>query len=372
MSGPKVAVVVGTRPDIIKIAPLVRYFELHKFNYFIIHTGQHYSYELDRIFFEELQLPQPKYPLEIKSLASHRQGYHVGKILLEMEPVLLDESPDVVLIHGDTNSALGGALLASKISTTKEWTGYGMKIGHVEAGLRSFDRTMTEEINRVVCDHLSDYLFAPTETARQNLLNEGIDDGRIFVVGNTIVDAVLQNLAIAEKKSKVLDSLKLSPKGYFLVTLHRQENVDSKEKFRSVLDALAALSSSYGMPVVYPIHPRSVKMMEQFGFARPAGVTFIEPLGFLDFLQLEANAKLVLTDSGGVQEECCILKVPCVTLRENTERPETLEIGANILAGTDREKILASVKKMLSVKPDWKNPFGDGNAAEAIVKVLVA
>jgi UDP-N-acetylglucosamine 2-epimerase (non-hydrolysing) len=367
----KVAIVAGTRPDIIKLSPIIRYLEKIKANYFVIHTGQHYSYELDKVFFQELSIPTPKYNLEIKSIAPHLQGTHTGRILIDMEKIFLEEKPDIVLVHGDTNSALGGALLASKMSTTKEYTGYSIKIGHIESGLRSYDRSMPEEINRVICDHLSDYLFAPTESAKKNMLKEGLEEKKIFVVGNTIVDAVQQNLKLAEKKGDIPAQFGLKKGNYILATVHRQENVDAKEKFRDILDGMIKIRKELGLPIIYPLHPRTKSRMEAFGFEMPKEIMFIEPVGFLEFLQLEANAKLTMTDSGGVQEESCILNVPCVTIRENTERPETLEIGCNILAGTNPDKMLDCAKKMLNAKKGWKNPFGDGHSAEKISDILL-
>lgn len=367
----KIALVVGTRPDIIKMCPVIRHLEKAKADYFVIHTGQHYSYELDKIFFEELQLPQPKYRLDVKSVGPHRQGTHTGTLLLKMEEVLLKELPAVVLVHGDTNSALAGALLTSKISTTKAYTGYDIKLGHAEAGLRSYDRTMPEEINRVICDHLSDYLFAPTESAKQNALREGIEAKKIFVVGNTIVDAVQQNLKLSESKKHTLTGLGLKPKEYALATVHRQENVDDRKRYKGILDGLAMISKELGLQILYPIHPRAKRMMEEFKLEKPKGIIFTEPVGFLEFLHLEANAKLTITDSGGVQEESCILHVPCVTVRDNTERPETLEIGANILAGADPRRMLESARKMLGAGNSWPIPFGDGKSGERICKILL-
>jgi len=247
----------------------------------------------------------------------------------------------------------------------------GIRVGHVEAGLRSYDRRMPEEINRVVADHISDYLFAPTEKSRDILLGEGISDEKIFVTGNTVVDAVYQNIEIANSRAGGGGGTgqDLEPEGYFLATAHRQENVDNAVRFAGILRGLELVSREFSLPVIYPIHPRSRKMMDEFSLDA-SGVTFIEPLDYLSFLKLEADARLVLTDSGGVQEESCILGVPCVTLRDNTERPETAMVGANVLVGADPEKILEGARVMIGRSRDWENPFGDGRAGERIVGVL--
>jgi len=352
-----IAIILGTRPEIIKMSPVIRECEKRGVDYFILHTGQHYSYEMDRVFFEELELPQPRYNLDVGS-GTHAE--QTGKIMIGVEKVLMKERPDFVLVQGDTNTVLASALAAAKLQ---------IKIGHVESGLRSYDRRMPEEINRVLTDHISDYLFAPTENAKKNLIKEGINEKKIFVTGNTIVDAVYQNLEIAKKKKSLLDELGLNPKNYFLVTVHRQENVDVKERLKSILRGLELVSKEFSMPIIFPIHPRTKKRIKEFGLSLN-NVEVISPLGFLEFLQLEANARLVLTDSGGVQEETCILGVPCVTLRDNTERPETLEVGSNVLVGTNSERILEGVKIMLSKEESWINPFGDGKAGERIVGIL--
>ena len=353
-----ISIILGTRPEIIKMSPVIRELENQGLDYFILHTGQHYSYNLDKIFFNELELPEAKYNLDAGS-GSHAE--ETGKMLIEIEKVLEEEKPDVVLVEGDTNTVLAGALATSKLH---------IKVGHVEAGLRSYDRTMPEEINRVLADHVSDYLFAPTEKAKENLLREGIEEDKIFVTGNTIVDAIYQNLEIARRKVNILNKLNLSHEEYFLVTAHRQENVDAKDRLKGILEGLELVYNDFNLPIIYPIHPRTKKRIKEFGLEVPKGVELIEPLGFLEFLQLEANAKLVLTDSGGVQEETCILKVPCVTLRDNTERPETLEVGSNVLVGTNQNKISEGVKIMLSKDKNWNNPFGDGRAGVRIVEVI--
>ena len=352
-----IAIVLGTRPEIIKMSPVIRECERRGIDYFILHTGQHYSYEMDRVFFEELELPPPEYNLDVGS-GTHAE--QTGKIMFGVERVLKNVEPDTILVEGDTNTVMAGALAATKLH---------IKVGHVEAGLRSYDRRMPEEINRIVADHVSDYLFAPTEKAKQNLLREGVEEDKIFVTGNTIVDAVYQNLEIAKRKVNVLEDLGLKPKEYFLVTAHRQENVDVKERLKGILKGLELIHEEFSMPVIFPIHPRTRRRIREFGL-RLDGVTVNDPLGFLEFLQLEANARLVLTDSGGVQEETCILGVPCVTLRDNTERPETLEVGSNIIVGTKREKILEGVKLMFNKENSWENPFGDGRAGERIIEIL--
>lgn len=334
--------------------------ECHKqgLDYFILHSGQHYSYELDRVFFTELGLPEAKYHLDV---GSGSQGKQTGKILTGAERILVSENPDIVLVEGDTNTVLAAALAAAKLH---------IKVGHIEAGLRSGDRSMPEEINRCLTDHISDYLFAPTEKARQNLLAEGIAADKIFVTGNTIVDAIYRGLDILYGKSDILSKLNLKRKEYFVVTAHREENVDVKPRLEGILGGLESAYNKYHLPIIFPIHPRTRKRLAEFNLETPRGVELITPPGFLEFLQLEENAKLILTDSGGVQEEACVLNVPCVTLRDNTERPETIEVGSNILAGTSPSKIVECLEIMLSRENDWQNPFGDGNAGRRIVEVI--
>jgi UDP-N-acetylglucosamine 2-epimerase (non-hydrolysing) len=353
----KISIVVGTRPEIIKMSPIIRECERLNLNYFILHSGQHYSYNMDRVFFEELELPEAKYNLDV---GSGFHGEQTGKILAGVEEVLLKEEPDVVLVEGDTNSVLAGALAAAKL---------GVAVGHVEAGLRCYDCSMPEEINRVLVDHISDYLFAPTDKSARILLGEGCAKEKIFVTGNTIVDAVFQNLKIANHKRDMMNNLEIKPKNYFLVTAHRQENVDNSARFAWIFRGLRNVAEEFGLPLIYPVHPRSRKQIEEFGL-QADGVRLIEPVDFLSFLQLEKNAKLVLTDSGGVQEEACVLGVPCVTLRDNTERPETVEVGSNVLAGADSDRILECTKTMLLKENGWANPFGDGNAGMRTIEVL--
>ncbi|ENN96515.1 UDP-N-acetylglucosamine 2-epimerase [Methanocaldococcus villosus KIN24-T80] len=355
-----ISIILGTRPEIIKLSPIIR--ELKSEEFFIIHTNQHYSENMDKIFFQELNLPKPKYNLNI---GSGTHGEQTGKMLIEIEKVLLKEKPNIVIVQGDTNTVLAGALAASKLK---------IKVAHVEAGLRSYDKNMPEEINRVLTDHISDYLFAPTEIAKNNLLKEGIKDN-IFVVGNTIVDATLQNLEIAEKNDHIKGFFNsVVDKDYFLLTLHRAENVDNRERLERIVNNINELSDIYDYDIIFPIHPRTKKRLIEFNLfdklKSNKKIKIIEPVGYLEFLILEKNAKLILTDSGGVQEEACILKIPCITLRDNTERPETLEVGSNILVGDNKEKLIKAVELMLNKKRDWKNPFGDGKAGKRIVRIL--
>jgi len=355
----RLCITLGTRPEIIKMAPIIWECEKRGLNYFILHTGQHYSDKMDGVFFRILNLPQPTYNLHAGS-GSHAQ--QTAEILIKTEKILQKDRPDIILVEGDTNSTLASSLAAVKLN---------ILIGHVEAGLRSGDRSMPEEINRILTDHVSDYLFAPTQKSSENLQKEGINSKKIFITGNTIVDAVYSiSHTILNSNYKILDNLNLKKRKYFLLTLHRQENVDNKDRLNSIFQGLKMVHSDYHLSIVYPVHPRAKKRMKEFKLMVPDGIRLIEPLDSLEFLQLEKNAKVVFTDSGGVQEEACILDVPCVTLRDNTERPETLEVGANILSGSNPHKILDSVKLMINRENKWVNPFGDGKAGKRIVDIL--
>jgi UDP-N-acetylglucosamine 2-epimerase (non-hydrolysing) len=312
---------------------------------------------MDKIFFEQLKLPSPKYNLEVGS-GSH--GEQIARILIGVEQILFSKKPGMVLVEGDTNTVLAGALAASKLH---------INIGHIEAGLRSYDRQMPEEINRILTDHCSDMLFAPTEKATKILLSEGIPGNKIFMTGNPIVDAVYQNMELSKYCSDILNKMHLKSKEYFLVTVHRQENADNPIRFAGILKGLQLLTEKFDLPVVYPIHPRSKKMLTEFRLS-PGNIRMIDPLNYFDFLQLENHARLILTDSGGIQEEACILGVPCVILRDNTERPETVEVGASMLGGTTPQTIREYVQMMLKKNKGWSNPFGDGKSGERIVSKL--
>jgi len=359
----KIGVVVGTRPGIIKMSPIIRALEQRRQGYFIAHTGQHYSYNLDRKFFEDLELPEPCFRNDVVSKAT-LHGEQTALMIAGLESAFISSRPGIIIVGGDANTNLAGALAARKL---------GIRVAHVEAGLRSNDWRMPEEHNRVMIDHISEYLFAPTQEAKENLVKDNVK-GKIFVVGNTIVDAVYQNMEIARNKSKILQTLGLIPQTYFVLTLHREENVDSAEILKSILEGIEQIAREFDYKTIFPIHPRTKKRISDFKLlhileSNPK-VQVIEPIGYLDFLLLLSHARLILTDSGGIQEECCILKVPCVTLRDNTERPETLRVGANSLGGTSPQTMLRSVHEMLAKDRNWENPFGDGTAGVRIVEVL--
>ncbi|WP_142859577.1 non-hydrolyzing UDP-N-acetylglucosamine 2-epimerase [Salinigranum halophilum] len=352
-----VAIILGTRPEIIKLAPLIRECENRDLNFILIHTGQHYSESLDSVFFEQLDLPEPDYNLEI---GSDSHGEQTGRMIQGIERILLESTPDVVLVQGDTNSVLAGAIASSKLP---------IELGHIEAGLRSFDDEMPEEVNRVLTDHAADYLFAPTEDSAQLLRNEGLPDDCIYVTGNTVVDAVEEHSQLALHRSDVLTEFELAENPFALVTAHRAENVDNQHRFQQLLSGIESVAEEFNLSVLYPIHPRARSRLDEFDIEIPDVIELVEPLDYLDFLLLEQSASIILTDSGGVQEEACILQTPCVTLRDNTERPETLDVGSNLLAGVDPNEILTCAREMIDSEHNWDNPFGDGTASEQILNI---
>ena len=347
----KVATIVGARPQFIKAAPVSRWLRLHH-REVLIHTGQHYDDLLSEVFFRELEIPTPDYNLGVGS-ASH--GRQTGEMLARVEEVLLEEKPDWVVVYGDTNSTLAAALAAAKLH---------IPVAHVEAGLRSYNRTMPEEINRVLTDHLSSLLFCPTDTAVRNLAREGITQG-VYQVGDVMYDVALWGLEIAEQKSRVLESLGVEPGGYLLVTIHRPSNTDDPGNLRAIISALNDVAET----VVFPAHPRTQKALKHWGIFPNSNVRLTEPVSYLDMLVLEKHARMILTDSGGVQKEAYMLGIPCVTMREETEWVETVEAGWNILVGASRERIVEAVRNF---KPAGERPplLGDGNASRRIVEIL--
>lgn len=355
----KLAIILGTRPEIIKMAPIIRECEERKTNYFIIHSGQHYSENMDKVFFDEFNLPTPKYNLNV---GIHPYNKQIARMIAEISQILLEEKADVILVEGDTNTVLAAALAAKKI---------GISVAHHEAGLRSNDLRMLEEVNRIVTDHISDHLFSPTRDAIKNLHEEGFPGYKIVHTGNTIVDAVKQGVEIAKNKINIFEKFNLERKKYILMTAHRAENVDIKESLQGILQGASLVQKELRIPIIYPIHHRTKAKIKEFGLQVPENIIFVEPLSFLELLQLEEGAKLVLTDSGGLQEEACTLGVPCVTLRISTERPETIMIGANMIAGTNPDKILECSKIMINKEYNWENPFGEGNASKKIIDFLI-
>jgi UDP-GlcNAc3NAcA epimerase len=361
----KIITVIGARPQFIKAAAVSGALSNRvtgksaSVQEFIVHTGQHYDYNMSRVFFDELGIPEPHWHLEVSS-ASH--GHMTAKILAGVENVLVQERPDWVLVYGDTNSTLAGALAAAKLN---------IPVAHIEAGLRSFNRRMPEEINRVLTDHVSQLLFVPTDAAVTNLAREGIT-GRVFKVGDVMLDAFLYYKEVAESRSRILDNLGLDFRGYYLATVHRQENTDNPHRLSGILDAMVAISNK-GLPVLMPLHPRTRKCIEAYGIRLHLGsnVRLIEPIGYLDMIHLEANAALILTDSGGIQKEACFAGVPCVTLRDETEWVETVAAGINFLAGAQTDSILSAFQRARGADANFKmDLYGDGRAGEAIVEIL--
>jgi UDP-N-acetylglucosamine 2-epimerase len=325
----KVVTVVGARPQFIKSAPVSR--ELRKVaTEVLVHTGQHYDDNMSEVFFRDLELPEPDYNLGV---GSGPHGVQTGEMLKRIEEVLVKEQPDYVVVYGDTNSTLAGALAAAKLH---------ISVAHVEAGLRSFNRQMPEEINRLVTDHVSTLLFCPTKTAINNLASEGITKG-VHLVGDVMYDALCHNIQIAERRSTILEHLKLRPKEYLLATVHRAENTDQPENLNNIVNAFVELTKS-GQTVVFPVHPRTRNRLDTFGMNDHSNLLMIDPISYLDMLILEKHARVILTDSGGVQKEAYWLQVPCVTLRNETEWVETVERGWNVLVGTDTEKIFRTIQ----------------------------
>ncbi|MBI5226925.1 UDP-N-acetylglucosamine 2-epimerase (non-hydrolyzing) [Candidatus Micrarchaeota archaeon] len=360
------AIILGTRPELIKLSPVIRELQRQQQPFFILHTNQHYSYEMDQLFFEQLKLPTPKYNL---CAGGKEPAVQLALMLEKIGAILVAEKPDCVMVQGDTNTVLAGALAASKS---------GIVLAHIEAGLRSFDRRMAEEYNRVVTDHISDVLFVPTEDAAGHLREEGIGShdvitsrgtqkAKIVVCGNTSLDATLQNIPFAKIPSALLGAKQDVPEKFVLLTVHRAENVDDPVFLKALAVALKTIPAH--LPILAPLHPRTVKNLRAFGLSLP--VTVLPPQGYLEFLALEKAAEFIITDSGGVQEEACTLGVPCVTVRKSTDRPETVTVGANILAGTTASGMTAAFAQAQKLARGWKNPYGDGHAAQIIVQTLI-
>lgn len=356
----KVLSIVGTRPNFMKIAPLIVEFKKNKIKHVLVHTGQHYDYSMSRLFFDELKLPRPDVHLVCRAGVGAEEQRNFLKQAIK--PTLKRQNPNLVVVVGDVNSTVAGAEAAHEL---------GIKVAHVEAGLRSFDKTMPEEINRIRTDKVSDFLFTTEKSANRNLLKEGISKGKIFFVGNVMIDTLLKHREKA-KKSKILKKLNLHKREYCILTLHRPSNVDDKKSFGNVLSILESIGKK--IKIVFPAHPRTLKNIEKFGLSkRMKNLILTKPLGYLDFLHLMDNSRFVLTDSGGIQEETTVLGVPCITLRNNTERPVTVEEGTNLLVSTDKAKIIEANNKILN-RVNIKNKIPelwDGRAAKRIVAILI-
>lgn len=355
----KIVLVVGTRPEIIKMASIMDEIINRGLDLVTIHTGQHYNTEMSEQMFLDLELPTPQYNIGVGSSSHANQTADVVK---NLEEIFLKEKPDIVLAQGDTNAVLSGALVASKLH---------IPFGHVEAGLRSYDKTMPEEINRLVADVCSDYYYVPTEESALNIVSEGVNPKKVIITGNTVVDVCLRNLEIAKKKAKIpIDNYE----NIVTLTMHRAEIVDNEERVTQIIDALLNLSE---VNIVFPIHPRTKKNLENFNLydklEKAEHIHLIKPLGYLDFLLLMSKSCLIITDSGGLQEEAITLSVPCLTLRYNTERPETVSAGGNILVGSDKDKIIENSRLILNdanvckKMKDAVNPYGNGNSSKIIL-----
>ncbi len=358
----KILNVVGARPNFMKMAPIIAALNRRptEVTHRLAHTGQHYDETMSAAFFRDLRMPEPDINLETRA-GTHAQ--QTARVMLAFEEVLIIQQPDWMVVVGDVNSTLACALVASKLN---------VRIAHVEAGLRSFDRTMPEEINRVLTDQLSDLLLTPSEDADANLRREGIPVERIMRVGNVMIDTLFQQLDRAQS-SIILNDLKLLPREFAVLTLHRPANVDDPETLRRICYAIGEIARD--LPVVFPAHPRTQARMSEFGISAPAGVRVVDPLGYLDFLRLWSSARLALTDSGGLQEETTALGIPCLTLRENTERPITIEQGTNRLVGSEPARIIGAAREILSNGALYKGrapELWDGHAAERIVEALIA
>ncbi len=358
----KIGIVLGTRPEIIKMSSIIDEIQHSENECILIHTGQHYDIEMSKQFFIDLNLPLPNYNIGIGSNTALQQ---ISKIIVELEEILIKENIDIVLVQGDTNAVLAGALAANKLK---------IPVGHVEAGLRSFDKDMPEETNRILADNCSNLFFVPTDETAINLQNEGINHKMIHVTGNTIVDACQRNLDIAIEKSNVSSMIKYEK--YITLTLHRAENVDNPERLKNIVNSLLNLKHN----IVFPLHPHTRKSLENNNLYEKISsakhIQITKPLGYLDFLYLLSHSQLILTDSGGVQEEAITLDIPCVTLRYNTERPETISAGGNVLAGTNEEEIRGNIEKILNDKEIYdsmvnaKNPYGDGTSSQKILNII--
>lgn len=347
----KIITVVGARPQFIKAAAVSATLKTEH-QEILIHTGQHYDKNMSKIFFDELSIPKPQYNLEV---GSGGHGVQTGNMLMKLEEIYIQEKPDMVLVYGDTNSTLAGALCASKLL---------LPVAHIEAGLRSFNRKMPEEQNRILTDHISNLLFVPTESAIKNLCNEGIHDN-VYNVGDVMFDAILHFRKLSKEKSKIIGNLGLKDERFILTTIHRAENTNSISRLSDIICAL----NNCDIKVVLPLHPRTKKYIESYGISFNKNIIIIDPVGYLDMIELESNAFKIVTDSGGVQKEAFFMNKPCITMRDETEWIETVENGWNVLVGTNKDKIIDAILHFIP-KTCQNQIFGDGKATDKILSII--
>ncbi len=364
MENKKILIIAGARPNFMKIAPLIKEIKKHsnRLNYYLVHTGQHYDKNLSKIFFDELEIPKPNINLKV---GSGNKNYQITEIKRRFEPILLKENPNLVVVVGDVNSTIACASAAKKLN---------IKVAHIEAGLRSFDLAMPEEHNRIETDAISDYLFTTEENAYENLIKEGVNKNKIFFVGNLMIDTLIKNIEKA-KKSDIRKKLGLEKRNFAVSTIHRPSNVDKKEDLLKILSILDYIQKK--IKIVLPLHPRTKTSIEKFGLNNKIKIMknliVTEPLGYLDFLNLILNSKFVLTDSGGIQEEATYLKIPCITMRFNTERPITVTQGSNVIVGNNKEKLISEFNKIMynKFKKSSIPKYWDGDVAKRIIEILL-
>ena len=341
-----IGIVIGTRPELIKIYPVINIFKKKKIKYKIIHTGQHYSGKLSKIFLNDFKILDPDYNLKV---GSKPHGEQTAQMMIGLEKLIIKNSFKAIMVYGDTNSALAATLVASKFNN--------IKLIHLEAGLRSFDKNMPEELNRRLIDHSSDLLLCPTNISKKYLLDEGVSSKKIFVVGNTVCDAIKSPLVQKYLKSKKLN------KNYFVLTIHREENTLNKNNLELILDSVSNISKKMKCTTIFPTHPKTKKILNKINYNKSL-IKSVDPMNYFSFLNIIKNSRLILSDSGGVQEEACILKTPLITIRNSTERPETIDIGCNILSKVKYKKLYEDAIKILNRKISWRNPYGNGKASE--------
>lgn len=349
----KIAVAAGTRPEFIQVEPIIRELKKRDVEYIFIHSGQHYDHEMDKIFFHEMNMPDPTHHLGVGSMTP---GFQIGEMIRRSEPIFLQELPDILLVTGDTNTALALSLAANKSK---------IQVGHFEAGMRSFDRTMPEEINRIVIDNISEYCFSPTQRGMRNLAQNSINEN-IYLVGDVMLDSIIHYRELIKQPSKILDSISPEINSYLLLTLHREANTDNIKRLGNIFEAISSIPND----VIFPIHPRTKKRIYKFRLTIPDNIYTISPAGYFEFLRLISNSEKVLTDSGGVQKQAFFLSRPCITLRPNTEWTETVEQGWNVLVDDSTDKIKDAIDNFSPIGDPDLSTFGDGDAAKKIIDVV--